>query len=99
MVVTLAPLTVPSAVLHERTALPLTCTVHAPQSAAPQPNLVPVSFSSSRITQRSGVLSSDAAETCLPLRVNETIDTSYAGIFTEWISPSNRFRPKRASGP
>src|SRR5438270_3070332 len=70
---TLAPLTLPSVVVQERTALPFTCTVHAPHSAAPQPNLVPVSLSSSRITQSKGVLSSERAETCLPLRLNETI--------------------------
>src|SRR3954466_2549773 len=83
MVVTLAPLTAPSVVAHERTALPLTCTVHAPQSAAPQPNLVPVSFSSSRITHRSGVLSSAFAETGLPLSLNETITSSFAPIFAQ----------------
>src|SRR5205814_3272769 len=76
MVVTLAPLTLPRVVLHERTALPLTCTVHAPHCAMPQPNLVPGRFSSSRITHRSGVLSSDCAETGFPLRVNETIEAS-----------------------
>ena len=42
---------------QERTALPFKCTVHAPQAATPQPNLVPVSLSSSRITQSSGVSS------------------------------------------
>src|SRR4051812_43243405 len=73
MVVTFAPLTVPTVVTHERIALPLTCTVHAPHCETPQPYFVPVSFSSSRITQRSGVLSSDWADTGLPLRVNRTI--------------------------
>ena len=73
MVVTRAPFTVDSGVTHERTALPFTCTVHAPHCAMPQPNFVPVSLSSSRITHSRGVLSSERAETCLPLRLNETI--------------------------
>src|SRR5204862_4809986 len=60
-------------VTHERTAFPFTCTVHAPHCDAPQPNFVPVSFSSSRITHSSGVLSSAFAETGLPLRLNATI--------------------------
>ena len=35
--------------------MPSTCTVHAPQALMPQPYFVPVIFSSSRKTQRSGV--------------------------------------------
>ena len=42
-------------VWHERTASPFRCTVQAPQSPTPQPNLVPVSCMCSRITQSSGV--------------------------------------------
>ena len=42
-------------VTHERTALPLIWTVHAPHSAMPQPNFVPVSPSVSRKTQNSGM--------------------------------------------
>jgi hypothetical protein len=42
-------------VIQERVATPSTCTVQAPQSAMPQPNLVPVMPSTSRSTQRSGV--------------------------------------------
>src|SRR5438105_14819713 len=79
MVVTRAPFTVDSGVTHERTALPFTCTVHAPHCAMPQPNFVPVSLSSSRITHSRGVLSSERAETCLPLRLNETIRASSYG--------------------
>ena len=40
---------------HERTALPSTCTVQAPHSPTPQPNLVPVSASSSRRYHISGI--------------------------------------------
>src|SRR5205085_4719242 len=100
MVVTLVPSTAPSVVAHERTALPLTCTVHAPQSAAPQPNFVPVSFSSSRITQSSGVLASACAETGLPLRLNATIASSLAPIFAQsdlartFLGDADRRRPR-----
>src|SRR5262245_55497206 len=37
-------------VVHERTACPSMCTVHAPQTAIPQPYFVPVSPNSSRTT-------------------------------------------------
>jgi hypothetical protein len=42
-------------VMQERTALSSRCTVQAPHSAMPQPNLVPVMPSTSRSTQSSGV--------------------------------------------
>ena len=48
-------------VTQERTGWPFTCTVQAPQAAMPQPNLVPVKFSSSRNTHKSGVLGSAVA--------------------------------------
>src|SRR3546814_10276689 len=57
MVVTALPATSPTAVTQERVATPSTCTVQAPHIAMPQPNLVPVSPSSSRMTQSRGVSS------------------------------------------
>src|ERR1041385_6227634 len=42
IVVTFFPATVDIGVPQERVATPLTCTVQAPQSCSPQPNLVPV---------------------------------------------------------
>ena len=42
-------------VVQDRMASPLMWTVHAPQSPAPHPNLVPLRFSSSRRSQRSGM--------------------------------------------
>src|SRR5579871_3034786 len=42
-------------VMQERVASPLMCTVHAPQSAMPQPNFVPVMFSVSRRTHNKGI--------------------------------------------
>src|SRR6202167_5802922 len=55
MVVMLFPATPETRVEHDRIAAPPTCTVHAPQSPAPQPNFVPVSSSVSRNTQSRGV--------------------------------------------
>src|SRR4051812_14445191 len=55
MVVMLFPVTCDTGVEHERNAAPSTCTVHAPHSPAPHPNLVPVSCSVSRNTHNSGV--------------------------------------------
>ena len=42
MVVTCLPATAETGVTHERIGLPSRCTVQAPHSAMPQPNLVPV---------------------------------------------------------
>ena len=57
MVVTLLFATAESGVTQARTGWPSTCTVQAPHSAMPQPNLVPVSPSSSRRAHSSGVSS------------------------------------------
>src|ERR1700730_3603137 len=38
-----------------RTALPFRCTVHAPHWPIPQPNFVPFSFRTSRITHKRGI--------------------------------------------
>ena len=55
IVVMLSPSTALRATLHERVALPPTCTVQAPHRPMPQPNFVPVRPSSSRMTQSNGV--------------------------------------------
>src|ERR1700758_5287638 len=55
MVVTCLPATPEIWVWHEKARLPSMCTTQAPHRPAPQPNLVPVSLSCSRITQSSGV--------------------------------------------
>src|SRR3954470_16027107 len=72
MVATFLPATADSGVWHERTGWPSMCTVHAPHSAAPQPNLVPVRPSSSRTTHSSGVSGSACEATALPLRLKFT---------------------------
>src|SRR5712671_2221161 len=54
-------------VMQERVATPSICTVHAPHSAMPQPNFVPVMPSTSRNTQSSGVSPSTSTLCALPL--------------------------------
>src|SRR5256884_4146087 len=54
-----------------RVATPSRCTVQAPHCAMPQPNLVPVSPSVSRSTQRSGVSGATSTVSRLPLTVKE----------------------------
>src|SRR6202021_1281289 len=70
MGVTFAPATAPIKVMQDRVARPSTCTVQAPQKPIPQPNFVPVSPSSSRITQSNAASSGLCTETVLPLRSN-----------------------------
>src|SRR6266404_6211652 len=67
MVVTSERCRLSTVVMHERVAVPSMCTVQAPHSAWPQPNLVPVMPSTSRSTQRSGVSPSTSTLCCLPL--------------------------------
>ena len=54
-------------VMQERVGRPSTCTVQAPHMPMPQPNLVPVRPTSSRITHSSGVSSSASTVTARPL--------------------------------
>src|SRR5262249_42281381 len=54
-------------VTHERVAAPLRCTVQAPHSAMPQPNLVPVMPSTSRSTHSNGVSPSTSTLCAVPL--------------------------------
>src|SRR6476659_9041612 len=63
------PATSDTWVWQENARLPSICTMQAPHSPAPQPNLVPVSFNSSRMTQSSGVSGSASDETDLALTV------------------------------
>src|SRR3569832_398105 len=66
MVVIFWPSAAETGVTHERIAAPFMCTAHAPHSAWPQPNLVPVMPSVSRSAQRMGVLLSTSTSTSLP---------------------------------
>src|SRR5262245_43594524 len=73
MVTTVLPATAEICVMQERSALPLMCTVQAPHRPAPQPYLVPVSPTWSRIAQSSGVFGSASTETWRLFNVNETM--------------------------
>src|SRR5687768_7572168 len=59
--------------MHDLVATPSTCTVQAPQALTPQPYLVPVIFSSSRNTQRSGVEGSTFTSLGFPLTVSSYV--------------------------
>src|SRR6516164_11192932 len=67
MVVTVLPATWDTCVWHEKARLPSIWTMQAPHRPVPQPNLVPVSLSSSRITHSSGVCSGASDCAGLPL--------------------------------
>src|SRR5882762_2481009 len=67
MVVILFPCTADTGVTHDRVGAPLTCTVHAPHCAIPQPYLVPVRPSSSRMTHSSGVCGSPSNSRRVPV--------------------------------
>src|SRR5258708_27727448 len=69
MVVIFLPATLEIAVTQERVASPLMCTVHAPQSAMPQPNFVPVMFRVSRSTQSRGMSGLTSTDWALPFKV------------------------------
>src|ERR1700730_3929500 len=66
IVVTRFPATAVTGVTQERTALPSTWTVQAPQSASPHPNLVLVKPSCSRRTQSNGVTGSTSRDFISP---------------------------------
>src|SRR5712691_12954021 len=70
MVATALPCTADTGMRQENMRSPSMCTMQAPHWPAPQPNLVPVSFSSSRSTHRRRVPSGAATLTCLLLTVN-----------------------------
>jgi hypothetical protein len=57
---------------HENARSPSMWIMQAPQSPAPQPNFVPVSFTCSRITQSSGVAAGASIVTEVPFTLNVT---------------------------
>src|SRR5437762_5570342 len=71
IVVTRLPATAATGSTQVRVATPSRWTVQAPHCAMPQPNLVPVSPSVSRSTQRSGVSGVTSTVSRLPLTVKE----------------------------
>src|SRR3989441_2191412 len=72
IVVTRLPATAATGSTQVRVATPSRCTVQAPHCAMPQPNLVPVSPSVSRSTQRSGVSGATVTVWRLPLTVKRS---------------------------
>src|SRR6266403_5384518 len=58
MVVISSPAAAETGIKHDRVGRPSRCTVHAPQSPMPHPNLVPFNFNESRITHSNGVVGS-----------------------------------------
>src|SRR4029078_3791558 len=63
---------VETGVMHDRTARPRRCTVHAPHWPMPQPNLVPVRLSTSRSTQSKGVSGATSTVLDLPFTLSVT---------------------------
>src|SRR5213593_1249677 len=81
IVVTALPCTADEGMRQENMRSPSMCTMQAPHWPAPQPNLVPVSFSSSRSTHRRRVLSGALTLTGLPLTLKLiAISTPCAGV-------------------
>src|SRR4051812_22101716 len=80
-----------------RVACPSTCTVHAPQSALPQPYLLPVMLRWSRRTHSNGVSGSTSVSTCLPLIFRLIMETPMADA-NDWlraVGKWSRARPDR----
>src|SRR5262245_38952795 len=73
MVVICLPSAALTGITQERTAWPSMCTVQAPHCAMPQPYLVPVRPTCSRIAHSRGVLGLTSTSIDLPLIVKRTI--------------------------
>ena len=73
-------------VVHDRSAAPSRCTVQAPHIAMPQPNFVPFSFSSSRITQSNGVSGALSEVTVSPLSSNSIMIPPRMRFGDSWCS-------------
>src|SRR5690242_14052335 len=66
---------------HDLVATPSRCTVQAPQALMPQPYFVPVIFSSSRKTQRSGVDGSTLISLRWPFTLSRNVAITALPIF------------------
>src|SRR5262249_49444448 len=80
IVLTERPLASLMAMAQEREASPSMWTVQAPHSATPQPNFVPVSPSSSRRYQSSGIEGSPSNDCSWPLTCNLTIGSPPSSV-------------------
>src|SRR5882672_8307968 len=95
------PATSDTWVWQENARLPSMCTMHAPHSPAPQPNLVPVSLRSSLITHKRGVVDGAAEEAGFPLIVKLTDMFASPDEFLQSIAlndPKSRWS-RRAKSP
>src|ERR1700716_1792379 len=88
MVVIVLPAAAEIGVMQERVATPSRCTVHAPQSAMPHPNFVPVRPSSSRSVHKIGVSDGTSTVTDLPLtfRVGMASRNGVLNPCSQWAS-------------
>src|SRR5271169_3344945 len=84
--------------MHDRIALPFSCTVQAPQRAIPQPNFVPVSPKMSRRYHNSGRLGSPSKMRSIPFTLSFTIrvplpysdnHAHFKPIYKPWRFPSH----------
>src|SRR5213592_452817 len=81
---------------HERTALPFTCTVHAPHCAIPHPYLVPVSPIVSLITHSRGVSGSRSTVYIFPLMLSESMQAPPdCGVYFTFPSERDPSRSRR----
>src|SRR2546430_9081378 len=97
MVVMALPAAAEIGVMQERVATPSRCTVHAPHSAIPHPNFVPVRPNSSRSVHRMGVsrseehtseLQSQSNIVCRLLLENKKLNPTYqAGLRRDAVQP------------
>src|SRR4030095_1134222 len=86
IVVTRFPSTRESGATQERRAPPSRWTVHAPHSAMPQPNLVPVKPRESRITHKRGVAGSSSTETGFPFSMKEVMKRLRGLSVDDWLT-------------
>ena len=85
MVTTFLFATAEIGVMQERTGWPSRCTVQAPHSAIPQPNLVPVRPSSSRSVHNRGVSPGKSTFCRLPLMSSGIIVALLSGSLRGWL--------------
>lgn len=98
MVTMFFPTETDSGVTHERVAAPSMCTVLAPHSEIPQPNLVPVMPRWSRNTQSSGVSGDASTLTLLPF--SRSVGMGTPGSVSPGSEPRDPcMRPTVETGP
>src|SRR5438876_314806 len=89
--------TLPTGTEHERTSPPLMCTEQAPHWATPQPYLVPVSPTCSRITHKRGVSASTCTSRTLPFTFSFAMKSS-CGFASAWPEVAIGLREQAVEG-